>query len=315
MSPRLTRLLAAGLVAGLVALGVFQVRNQQDARTDAEKAAAAFAYSQQVTARHDALLSPSQRAAQDLAALQQVLVEHLAQTDRAFEAIADDRARLARRLVAAADDLAEATTADDPEVPSHLIGSRAAGLSEDVGRLRERAGTLADDLRAVAATSERWSEAVRTLDARAREYVAAVEAHAPTDDPDELTAIWEAERAPLEAYRNAAGLARDVAGLEAYAAAHLTYAEDNVAWIDEAVGLLADGQLDAYNQRFEELFAAADPFGFGAASTAAAEDALTSGVIADLDRARGQVSAYLDALTELRRRTPAVLAPAPSPSA
>lgn len=315
MTPRTRRLLVAVLVVGLTVLAVVQFRDQHRARTEAERAELAFEYSQALTQRLDALRAPAQAAAQHVAALRQTLVEHLTVTDRELDAIAADRERLVRELDRAAASLAEAAAVQAPTPPRHLEGTPAAAMATDLAELHGHAAGLSDQLDRLTDAATRWSTSVITLEQRAVEYVAAVADHAPSTDPEELAATWEAERAPLEAYRNAAGLALDVGGLDGLAAAHLRYAESNLDWVDEAAELLAAGDLDTYNARVAELFDNADPFGFAAATTAAAEEALTAGAIAASEDAGAAVAAFLADVTELRRRTPAVLAPpGPRPS-
>ncbi|MBW3661734.1 MAG: hypothetical protein KY469_01440 [Actinobacteria bacterium] len=315
MPPRLTRLLIAGLVAGLVVLGVVQVRSEQHARVEAELAEASFAYSQALSARGDELFAPTQAASQHLAALEHTLQEHLTLTERLLDAVISDRERLESELQEAAVALELASQLEPPEVPRHLIGTPGAQLADELTSLRERAADLATQLRELTEVSQRWSSALVMLEQRARAYVELVESHDPSTDPQELAEAWRAERAPLHAYLDATSRAVEVDGLEPYAMAHRDYVEANLAWVDEAVGLLEAGELDAYNRRYEELFGGPDPFGFTAATTAGAEVALDRGAVAASRAARRMAVALLDDLAKLRRRIPAVLAPAPSPSA
>jgi hypothetical protein len=174
-------------------------------------------------------------------------------------------------------------------------------LLEQLATLQAQAGTLADDVDAAVAGTRAWARPLERLRAAADRYVATVEDQPQTDDPDQLIDVWQAERAPLRRYRQAARQVAQVPSLEAYGRAHLDYVRANLDWVDRAVRLLRQDDLDAYNDALESTFDGPDPFGLIDALIPATRAALSSEQLDAVDLTRRQAIALSDASQQLAR--------------
>ncbi|MFN2557257.1 MAG: hypothetical protein ABR592_10405 [Nitriliruptorales bacterium] len=176
--------------------------------------------------------------------------------------------------------------ADEPVLRTHL---------ERLAEIQRIARDHARQLMTLAASSEQWGTAIGNLRAEAQRYVDVANADRSTrGDPAALTTQWQRERAVLDRYRAAAVAAKDVQGLSEYSDAFLGYIDGSRAFIDEATALLRQGQIERYNQRLQEVFGVADPFGFNAAIATATGSALGSGLVLNLTQARNAATTLMD---------------------
>lgn len=279
---RRRRLLIGGAALGLVIAGavvavltILQQQANNAAREAAARADARAAFAAAVVDRAEDYEPVAATVRGEAAALQASLEEQLTATERGDEELTAAADSAVGRLEAAMEALQPLTDRELPE-PGELVDEeRALTILRELETLRVEAGALLDEVPAALEQVATWRTAVREVSAALTAHTEQVEAEPSTSDPDQLVELWEAERPGLEALAEAADRAADVPGLEAWAAAHGAYATDLLAWIDEAVLLLGDGEIDTYNERVDELFDE-DPFGFDAAVAAATDDALGS---------------------------------------
>jgi hypothetical protein len=301
---RRRRLLLGGAVLGLVIAGavlavmtVLQQRANREAALEADQAEARATFAMAVVDRAEAYEPPATSVQRETAALRTAMEEFLSET------VVDD-AELVRQVdirIATLDDEA-ATVAgllqrDVPEPPELVDAGRAVVVLRELETLRAEADALADEIPVATVDARTWTDAVRTVNDAVAAHVEQVESEEPTSDPQELDALWRAEQPALRQLSTAAAAAADVAGLEAWAAAHEAYARDLLDWIDEAVALLEAGELEAYNTRFEQVFATDDPFGFAAGVAASTESALASPALLQLGTLDQRAQLVLDRVT------------------
>jgi hypothetical protein len=298
-------LLAVALLTG----GIVQVRSQVESRREAAVAEARYAFQQQLNLSYDGMAEPAREATVALSGVREILQQHLALTGRTGEELAVERDQRLAEIRDLARRLREASTATPPIVPEELAPVPPASLGEQLSSLKDEADALATQLDDVAESVETWTSALAHLRRGALTFVAAAESHEATTDPTTLADQWRSERASLEAYRAAVDRAADVPGLVPVVAAHRAYIDANLAWIDEAVALLEQAELDAYNARLREVFGVPDPFGFSATLQAALEESFDLGVLAELAVTRDAATAFLDRLAEAARLAPILLRP------
>jgi hypothetical protein len=302
---------ASLVVVGLMVAGATAASRVQEQQTAAAVADARTRDAAAVVAREAVEeLAAAVPAAQGLAGLTDdlvaVLAEHVVVSERSdlqLDVARDAGEAELRRL---AGDLERMVARGGPLPDAALPAEPADELFRALAALRTDAGTLSAEAADLADRVDVWGDAVRAVTAALARHVEAAAAQPATDDPDELVAAWESERVPLEDLTTVARAAGAVPGLEAWASAHLAYAQGSLVWIDEAVALLADDDLDAYNTRLEQEFGVDDPFGFSAEVGAATLTTLDAPLLADLaaasDRARRvlvEADAAIVALREL----------------
>lgn len=304
---------AALVVAALLALAVGGggLAWWLDARAEhaAAVAAATDDVRRDVGERYAAMATATQQSADASASLRLTLQEHLTVSERTDEELTRDREEQERALREAAERLRSHATAPPPDLPDLADEDALAGDLARLGDIGARAEQLADELVAAADASQRWAEALVALRAQADRYVVVVESQPETHDPDRLVDLWQEEREVLADYREAAEAAKQRPGLAPIADAYLAYIASNVRFIDDAVALLRDGDIEAYNSELKETFEGDDPFGFQAAVADATEPALDAGIVAELARLR---STATDLLVELRGAE-ATVVPSPGP--
>lgn len=281
----------------------------------AERAAAVQAANASVEAeiadRHRELEETTRRAADATASLRLTLEEHLTVSDRSDEQLTADRIQQQQALRDLGAQLDELSDRPAPELPEDADEDALADELDRLGELQGRAGELGGRLTEAAATAESWAAALGELRAQAQRYVETVENQPETHDPDRLRRLWEEEKAVLAEYRTAAESAQQVEGLEPLAQAYLDYIDANVAFADEMIALLEQGDIEGYNQRLKETFENSDdPFGFQAAIEQATDEALDMGVIEQLRRLRSDAN---DLLADIRGALGEV-APSPAPT-
>lgn len=301
---RRRRLLVGGAVLGLVVAGavlavltVLQQRANRDAEITADRAEARAAFAAAVIDRAEDYEPPARAIQQDAAALRAVLEQFITRTVTTDEELGRQVEIL---LVMLDDDASEVSALRDREVaePSELIDpNRAVAVLRELEALRAEATALADEVPRARNDVRAWLEAVRDVSQAVAAHVEQVESEEASSDPQDLIELWRAERPALLRLSSAASAADDVAGLAAWADAHEAYARALLDWIDEAVALLEAGELETYNERFEELFATDDPFGFNAAVAAATEEALASPALLQLGTLEQRAQLVLDRVT------------------
>lgn len=303
LRPRQTRLLA--LLAALALLALTLGGKWLHDRRATHRAAVAAANGevlQRVDERYESLGGAARAGLEAATQLGGTLQEHLIVSERSDAELTADRQLQAAALAAAGKRLRSVSTTPPPELPP-LADERS--LRPDLERFRDiqrRARTLGDQLVELAAASERWGAALTNLRAEAQRYVDVANADGNTHgDPAALRSQWERERAVLEAYRAAVLVAKEVPGLEAYGDAFLEYIKGSRAFIEEAITLLTQGQIEPYNQRLKEVFGVPDPFGLNAAVAAATGESLRSGVVVDVAEARDTTVELVDEVAAARR--------------
>ena len=289
-----------GLVIALAVLAVMTVLQQQanrDAELAADRAEARATFAAAVVERAESYSQPAVSVQRDADDLRSTLGELVADT-----ALGDDE--LQRRIEVLLADLDQQVAVIDelrdrdvPEPAEDLVDrDRAITVLRELETLRAEAGALVDEVPVAGNDVRTWVGVVRDVNAAVTAHVEQVESEEPTNDPDELIELWRAEQPALLRLSAAATAADDVAGLEAWAGAHQAYAQDLLAWIDEAVALLQDGELDTYNERFATIFDTDDPFGFNQAVAEATESALASPALLQLETLEQRAQLVLDTI-------------------
>ncbi len=301
---RRRRLLVGGAALGLIIAGaVLAVMTilQQQANRDAERASdlaeANAAFAEAVVERAEDYEPPADAVQQDARALRGVLEQFLTTTATSDDELGRQVDILLAALDADAAAVAELRAREVPEPPEEIDETSAVVVLRELETLRAEAEALASEVPVASNDVRTWVGVVRDVNDAVAAHVAQVESEEATSDPQELVALWRAERPALLRLSAAASAADDVAGLAAWADAHEAYARDLLDWIDEAVGLLEDGDLTTYNERFDEVFDSDDPFDFNAAVAAATEEALASPALLQLGTLEQRAQLVLDRVT------------------
>ncbi len=301
---RRRRLLVGGAVLGLVIAGavlavmtVLQQQANRDAELAADRAEARAAFAEAVVQRAEDYEPPALAVLQDAPALRAVLEQFLSTTETTDDELGRQVEVLLAALDADAAAVAELRAREVPEPAEEIDATRAVIVLRELETLRAEADALADEVPVARNDVRTWVGVVRDVNDAVTAHVEQVEAEEATSDPEELIELWRAERPALLRLSAAASAADDVPGLAAWADAHQAYARDLLDWIDEAVGLLQEGELETYNERFDELFATDDPFGFNAAVAAATEEALASPALLQLGTLEQRAELVLDRVT------------------
>lgn len=284
-----------------------------DQRADraAAIAAANRAVEQEVADGLRPLEDATARSAEVTASLRMTLEEHLTVSDRTDEQLQADRASQQQALRDVGRELQDLADRPPPDIPEDADEDALADDLQRLSDLQDRAGELGERSVAAADAAEAWAGALSELRSQAQRYVDTVENQPETHDPDRLRRLWEEEKAVLAEYRTAAETAQQFGGLAPLAQAYLDYIDANVAFADEMIALLEDGDIEAYNQRLQETFEASDdPFGFQAAIEQATDESLDLGVIEDLRALRSDAN---ELLSDVRGAVEQV-APTPPPT-
>ena len=301
---RRRRLLVGGAALGLVIAGavlavmtILQQQANRDAEIASDLAEARAAFAEAVVERAEDYEPPAVAVQQDAPALRVVLEQFLTTTETSDGELGRQVEILLAALEADAAAVAELRARDVPEPPEEIDETRAVIVLRELETLRAEADALAGEVPVARNDVVTWVGVVRDVNDAVTAHVEQVEAEESTSDPQELIELWRAERPALLRLSAAASAADDVAGLAAWADAHEAYARDLLDWIDEAVALLQAGELDTYNERFDELFDTEDPFGFNAAVAAATEEALASPALLQLGTLEQRAQLVLDRIT------------------
>lgn len=307
---RRRRLLIWGAILGLVVVGaVLAVITllQQQANTEAEQASdraeARAAFAATVVEQVEDYESPANAITDDAADLRATLEQFLTETEVSDQVLATRVSSAVTRLEAAAASIEELLARDIPTPPDLIDSNRTVAILRAMETVRVEANALVGEVSLAINDAEQWLGLVRDINASVAAHVAQVESEEATSDPGELVALWRDERPALLRLSASATAADDVPGLERWAGAHAQYAEDLLAWIDEAIALLQDGQLETYNDRFDEVFETDDPFGFSAAVADATDDALGSPALLQLGLLQERAQLVLDAVATTERTT------------
>jgi hypothetical protein len=301
---RRRRLLVGGAVLGLVIAGavlavmtVLQQQANREAELASDLAEARADFAEAVVERAEDYEPPARAVEEDARALRAVLEQFLTTTETSDGELGRQVEVLLVALDADAAAVAELRARDVPEPAEVLDPTRAVIVLRELETLRAEADALADEVPLARNDVRTWLGVVRDVNEAVAAHIEQVEAEESTSDPQELIELWRAERPALLRLSAAASAADDVAGLAAWADAHEAYARDLLDWIDEAVELLQEGEIAAYNERFDELFATDDPFGFNAAVAAATEEALASPALLQLGTLEQRAQLVLDRIT------------------
>lgn len=265
----------------------------------------------EISDRYGELASAARTGADAASDLQSNLQEHLTVSERADEEIEEEREALEEDLQAAGDALQEIATEPLPEIPEMADEDAVTEDLEELREAQERATELGDQLTQAAIGVDSWSHALTALREQADRYVETVEGQPDTSDPDRLRAQWEDELEVLREYREAAEDTAEIPGLEPLAEAYLAYIDANIEFAEEAIDLLEDEEIDAYNERLREVFGDEDPFGFQEAAGEATLEALDEGVLGELADARDAAAGYA---LEAERRQRQLAPPSPEPT-
>lgn len=305
---RRRRLVIGSAILGLVVVGaVLAVMTllQQQANTEAERASdraeARAAFAATVVDRVEDYEPPANAITDDAADLRTALEQFLTETEVSDRVLATQVSTTVARLEAAAASVEELVARDIPTPPDLIDSNRAVEVLREMETLRVEANALAGEVSLAINDAEQWLGLVRDVNASVAAHVAQVESEEATSDPDELVTLWRDERPAVLRLSASATAADGIPGLERWAGAHAQYAEDLLAWIDEAVALLQDGELATYNDRFDEVFETDDPFGFNAAVAAATDDALESPALLQLGVLQERAQLVLDAVAATER--------------
>lgn len=300
---RRRHLLIGSAVLGLVLVGaVLAVMTvlQQQANTEAElasdRAEARAAFARDVVEQVEDYEPPARAVEDDAAELRGTLEQFLTETETSDRVLATQVETTVARLRVAATRIAELAARDIPAPPELIDSNRAVEVLRAMETLRVEADALTAEIPLAIEDAEQWLGLVRDVNEAVAAHVAQVEAEEATSDPTELIDLWRDERPALLRLSAAATAADGVPGLESWGQAHQQYAADLLAWIEEAVALLQDGDLETYNERFDELFDSDDPFGFDAAVAAATDDALESPALLQLGTLQQRAQLVLDAV-------------------
>lgn len=318
---RRRRLLIGGGVLGLVValavlavMTVLQQRANQEAELAADRAEARAELAEAVVTRAEDYEAPATGLAEDATTLRATLGQLVTESETSDGELTERARTLLEQVGARAEVLTELTAREVPE-PAELVDpDRAVEVLRELETLRAEAGALAEEAPAAATDVAAWLRAVAEVNAAVAAHVEQVESEPSTSDPAELVELWEAERPALERLATAAAVADDVEGLAAWSAAHEQYATSLLAWIDEAVTLLEDGDIDTYNERFDQLFDTDDPFGFGAAVAASTDQALASPALVALGTLEQRATIVLEAVARTEETVVEQLADDPTPS-
>jgi hypothetical protein len=277
----------------------------------------------------------AQEAAAEQAATDQEVTNDLrAVRDRLTVPAVDARATTASLRVLVADAVTGAAVVDDPTLdPLETIGDRTSSLRETAVRLSHaadrslplrsaavssptieavlqrldpvaaQAKTTAEHLRTAAHDADEVAAAALALHTAAQDFVASTGDLPDSDDPDVVAAAWADERDRLRSYLDAIEAAEAVPVLRSIAAVHRDVAAPLADFAESAVATLADGDLDAYNERLTDAFADFDVEAVREALVAATTEALPNAV-EQLEQAENRALGLVNELERLRRATP-----------
>lgn len=284
-----------------VVLGLWQVVSWRLERA-AEIRAANESVRTAIATRYEAMGSAATAGGDTAAMLHLTLQEHLTVSERSDEELATDREIQQAALAESGRELQRLAEEPPPEIPDKADRDALEEDLDDLEAVQERARGLGERFVDVAATSQRWSEALAALRTQAERYVETVEGQPDTSNPERLRELWEEERAILEEYRAAAEAVAQQPGLQPLADAYLDYIDANLEFSGEAIELLTEGRIDEYNERLRETYGEQDPFGFQAAVTEATERSFDIGVLAELVDVRDEASGFAIELEQRRRQ-------------
>lgn len=291
---------ALGLVVALAALAIMTALQQQannQAREGAQRASARAAFAEDVVLAAEDYKPIAATVDTQAGTLRDALEQHLAETERSDAELAAQASTASERLLAASEAIAALTARDVPQPPELVDADRAVEVLVALETLRAEANALSGEIEVAVRDAEQWLATVSDVNQALAAHIEQVEAEATTSDPGELISLWRDERPALLRLSVAATAADDLDGLGPWARAHADYADGVGGWIDEAVTLLDTGEIDTYNERFDEVFGVDDPFGFGAAVAAATDDALTSPSLLQLGTLQERAQLVLEAIT------------------
>lgn len=245
---------------------------------------------------HRSLRTPTVGARAHLASLRLLVADAVLGTrdDERLVEVVDQRANWVRE---AADRLA---TQAEPAVVVALDGVPTDRVTPAASRwdaLEEQRADIAVRLRDTADAAVEVVGAVVSLREASQAYTEAAEDLPVSGDPDELQAAWTDERERLVDYRDAATHAATLPGLAAHADAHVDLTEALLAFTDDAIAAIEDGDLETYNDLLDGMLAHTEDE--VAAIEATLEDAVVASV-APLDTTKARTLSLLRALDEVR---------------
>lgn len=301
---RRRRMLVGGAALGLLIAGAvlsvmtfLQQQANRDAELRADRIEARAEFAEAIVVQAEDYELPATAIRRDAPDLRTVLEEFVTATVVSDSELTRRVEVLLIRLEQEAATVGDLTDRAVPE-PGALVGTnQAVEVLRELETLRAEATALAAEVPLAANDVRTWSGVVRDVNDAVAAHIEQVESEEPTSNPRELIELWRAERPALLRLSAAATAADDVEGLETWAGAHHDYARSLLDWIEEAVELLQADEFDAYNERFEEVFATEDPFGFNAAVAATTDDALSSPALLQLGTVEQRAQLVLDGVT------------------
>jgi hypothetical protein len=305
---RVPVLVAVAVLA--LALVAIQLRANAVAAEAEARALAEQQLANDVHSVRETLAAPALEARAGTASLRLLLAETVT---GATALDADDRDTLATidaragALRTAADRLDTAAATPHPRPSGDLPAEAIDDLVQRLGPVDAQAHATAALLRDAAGDAVATARAAHELHAA----VAALAEHTAelpdSDEPEAIAAAWTAEEELRTTYLDAIDAAAELPVLAPLTAVHRDLAERLTSVADEGAKALADGDLDAYNDRLEEQLGALDHEELRDELRDATASSLAAAV-AEVEAAEEHALGLLHELDRLRRDTPTLVA-------
>jgi hypothetical protein len=302
------------VLVAVVALALVLVAVQLRANAAVADAEAHALAEQQLTGDVDtlreALVAPALEARTTAASLRLLLAESVSGativTGDDAEALSTIQAR-ATALRGAADQLDTAAENPHPQRPAELSAAEIDAVFQRLGPIDAQARAAAALLRDAAAEAAGTARAAIALHAAVADLVDHTQELPDGDDPEVIAAAWAAEGELRTAYLDAIEAADAIPALAPLTAVHRDLAERLTAVAEQGAQALADGDLDAYNERLAEQLGELDAEALRDELREATATALTA-TVADVEAAEEHALGLLHELERLRRDTPSLIA-------
>jgi hypothetical protein len=301
--------LVAVLALGLVLLAV-QLRDNAAAAEAEARALAEQQLMNEVHTLRESLATPAQQARTTAASLRLLLAEAVSGATVVSgddgEALTIIQAR-ATALRGAADQLDTAAASPHPRRPADLSVADVDAVFQRLGPIDAQAHAGAALLRDAAADAGGTARAAIALHTAVVDLAEHTQELPDGDDPEVIAEAWAAEAELRTAYLDAIEAADEIPSLAPLTAVHRDLAERLTAVADDGAEALADGDLDAYNDRLAEQLGELDAEELRDELREATAAAL-SATVADVELAEEHALGLLHELERLRRDTPALVA-------
>lgn len=300
------------VLVAVIALAVALIAVQLRATTAAAEAEARAVAEHQLTSDvhtfREALAAPAQEARTTAASLRLLLAETVSGSAAAGDAATLDTLQArATTLRGAADQLDTAAASPQPRRPADLPAEDVDALLQRLGPVDAQAHGAAALLRDAAADAVATAQAAHGLHAAVADLVDHTQELPDGDEPEVIVEAWAAEAELHAAYLDAIEAADDIPALAPLTVVHRDLAERLRVVADDGAEALADGDLDAYNERLAEQLGALDAEELRDELREATASALAAAV-ADVEAAEEHALGLLHELERLRRDTPSLVA-------